>query len=125
MRFTSTLTLAGLVLLTFIGVARAQEPSSVARPGEGVTAPQIEKEVKPVYTESAKKERIQGSVGMDVVVLADGSVGEVNVTQSLDKKHGLDDEAVKAVRQWRFVPGKKDGKAVPVLVEIEMTFTLK
>ena len=125
MRFTSTLTLAGVVFLTSIGVARAQEPSGVARPGEGVTAPQIEKEVKPVYTESAKKERIQGSVGMDVVVLADGSVGDVNVTQSLDKKHGLDDEAVKAVRQWRFVPGKKDGKAVPVLVEIEMTFTLK
>ena len=97
----------------------------MARPGEGVTAPQIEKEVKPVYTESAKKERIQGSVGMEVVVLADGSVGDVNVTQSLDKQHGLDDEAVKAVRQWRFVPGKKDGKAVPVLVEIEMTFTLK
>jgi TonB family protein len=125
MRFTSTLTLAGVVLLTFIGVARAQEPSSVARPGEGVTTPQIEKEVKPVYTESAKKERIQGTVGMDVVVLADGSVGDVNVTQSLDKQHGLDDEAVKAVRQWRFVPGTKDGKAVPVLVEIEMTFTLK
>jgi protein TonB len=125
MRFTSTLTLAGVVFLTFIGVARAQEPSNVARPGEGVTAPQIEKEVKPIYTESAKKERIQGLVGMDVVVLADGSVGDVNVTQSLDQKHGLDDEAVKAVKQWRFVPGKKDGKAVPVLVDIEMTFTLK
>ena len=125
MRFTSTLTLAGVVLLTVIGVARAQEPSNVARPGEGVTAPQIEKEVKPVYTESAKNAGIQGSVGMEVVVLADGSVGDVNVTESLDKKHGLDDEAVKAVRQWRFVPGKKDGKAVPVLVEIEMTFTLK
>ena len=125
MRFTSRLTLAGFMLLTFMGVARAQDPSSVARPGEGVTAPQIEKEVKPVYTESAKKERIQGSVEMDVVVLADGSVGDVTVTRSLDKKHGLDDEAVKAVKQWRFVPGKKDGKAVPVLVEIEMTFTLK
>ncbi len=125
MRFTSPLTYAAVVLLALIGVASAQEPSSVARPGEGVTAPQIEKEVKPVYTESAKKAGIQGSVGMEVVVLADGTVGDVTVTQSLDKKHGLDDEAVKAVKQWQFVPGKKDGKAVPVLVEIEMTFTLK
>ena len=125
MRFTSALTLAGVVVLTLVGVATAQEPSSVARPGEDVTAPQLEKEVKPVYTESAKKERIQGTVIMDVVVLADGSVGEVNITQSLDAQHGLDDEAVKAVKQWRFVPGKKDGAAVSVLVEIEMTFTLK
>jgi len=125
MRFMSTVTLAGVLLLSFLGVARAQEPSSVPRPGKDVTAPKIEKEVKPVYTESAKKERIQGLVGMDVVVLADGSVGDVTVTRSLDKEHGLDDESVKAVKQWRFVPGKKDGKAVPVLVEIEMAFTLK
>ena len=125
MRFTSTLTLAGVMFLAPIAVAHAQAPSNVERPGNGVTAPQIEKEVKPVYTESAKKAGIQGSVGMEVVVLADGSVGDVNVTRSLDKKHGLDDEAVKAVKQWRFVPGKKDGKPVPVLVEIEMTFTLK
>ena len=125
MRFESTVTLAGVLLLSLLGVARAQEPSSVARPGKDVTAPQIEKEVKPVYTESAKKERIQGLVGMDVVVLADGSVGDVTVTRSLDKEHGLDDESVKAVKQWRFVPGKKDGKAVSVLVEIDMTFTLK
>jgi protein TonB len=125
MRFTSALTFAAVLLLSSPGGASAQDPGSVARPGGGVTAPQIEKEVKPVYTDAAKKERIQGTVKMDVVVLADGAVGDVTVTQSLDKKHGLDDEAVKAVRQWRFVPGKKDGKAVPVLVEIEMTFTLK
>jgi TonB family protein len=37
----------------------------------------------------------------------------------------LDDEAVKAMKQWSFNPGKKDGKAVPVLVEVEMSFTLK
>jgi periplasmic protein TonB len=125
MRFMSTLTVAGLVFLSVVSIARAQEPSSVARPGQGVTAPQVVREVKPVYTESAKKERIQGTVAMDVVIQADGSVGDVAVTRSLDKQHGLDDEAVKAVKQWRFAPGKKDGKAVPVLVEIEMSFTLK
>jgi periplasmic protein TonB len=125
MRFTSTLAAAGLVFFSVVTMAKAQEPSSVARPGQDVTAPQVVREVKPVYTESAKKERIQGTVAMDVVVQADGSVGDVTVTRSLDKQHGLDDEAVKAAKQWRFAPGKKDGNAVPVLVEIEMSFTLK
>jgi protein TonB len=68
---------------------------------------------------------IQGRVSLDVVVLADGSVGNVTVAKSLDTVYGLDGEAVKAVKRWQFDPGTKDGKAVPVLVEIEMTFTLR
>ena len=61
---------------------------------------------------------------MEAVVQTDGTVGEVRVVRSLDQKFGLDDEAVKAVKQWRFVPGQKDGVAVPVVVEIEMTFNV-
>ena len=57
------------------------------------------------------------------MVETDGSVGDVRVTKSLDED--LDLEAVKAVRQWRFEPGKKDGKAVRVQITLEMTFTLK
>jgi len=125
MRFTSGLTAVVLAVLALVIVGAAQEPSTVARPGEGVTAPRILREVKPVYTEAAKKERIQGTVAMDVVVKADGNVGDVTVTRSLDTTYGLDAEAVKAVKQWVFDPGKKDGKAVPVLVQIEMSFSLK
>lgn len=123
MRFMYRLTavLLGLVALA-AGVA-AQESSY--RPGDGVTYPRIVKEVKPVYTDAARKERIQGTVMMDVVVRSDGTVGDVNVTKSLDKEFGLDDEAVRAVKQWVFDPGTKDGKAVAVLVQIEMSFTLK
>ena len=95
------------------------------RPGNGVTMPDVLYEVKPAYTESAKQEGIQGSVMLEVVVKDDGSVGDVKVTKSLDTKHGLDEQAVKAIKQWRFKPGTKDGKAVAVLVEVEMTFTLK
>ena len=54
-----------------------------------------------------------------------GTVGDVTVTRSLDTVHGLDEQAVKAMEQWTFDPGRKDGKAVPVLVTVEMTFTLK
>jgi TonB family protein len=125
MRLTSRLTTAVVALLALVAAAAAQQEAPVNRPGPDVTSPKIVREVKPVYTDAAKKERIQGTVVMDVVVQSDGSVGDVTVTRSLDKTYGLDDEAVKAMKQWTFDPGKKDGKAVPVLVQVEMSFTLK
>jgi outer membrane biosynthesis protein TonB len=47
------------------------------------------------------------------------------VVRSLDPTFGLDQEAIKAARQWRFRPGRLMGEAVPVLVTIELTFTLR
>jgi protein TonB len=87
--------------------------------------PRLKHEVKAVYTQEAKDAGIQGTVVLDAEVLADGTVGDVKVKQSLDTKYGLDEQAVKAVKQWTFEPGTKDGKPVPVRVDIEITFTLK
>jgi TonB family protein len=105
------------------GVKSQAEASPVYKPGQGVSAPVVVKEVKPQYTPDAKEAKIQGTVTLECVVETDGSVGDVAVTKSLDT--GLDQEAVKAARQWRFTPGKKDGKAVRVQISFEMTFTLK
>ena len=102
-----------------------QDAPQVYRPGGGVKAPRLISDVKPQYTPEAMQARIQGTVWLLAVVLTTGEVGEVEVTQSLDTVYGLDDEAVKALRQWRFEPGTKDGKAVAVRVEVEMTFKLK
>ena len=92
---------------------------------DGIQMPKLEYEAKPQYTPEAMKAGIQGSIGLSVVVLETGAVGEVKITKSLDKEYGLDDEAVKTVKQWRFKPGMKDGKPVAVRVDIEMTFKLK
>jgi protein TonB len=81
--------------------------------------------VHPKYTPAAMQAGIQGSIVLQAVVLETGAVGDVKVVKSLDKEHGLDDEAVKAMKAWRFEPGTRDGKPVPVSVEVEMTFTLK
>jgi len=64
-------------------------------------------------------------VELEAVVLPDGSVGDVQITRSLDRTFGLDNEAIKAVKQWRFAPGTRLGQPVPVLVTIELTFTLR
>jgi protein TonB len=97
-----------------------------ARPGNGISSPRLIKEVKPNYTADAMRAKIQGIVTLEAVVLPDGSVGPVRVTRSLDPTFGLDQEAERTVRLWRFAPGtNRLGQPVPVLVEIEMTFTLR
>lgn len=93
------------------------------KPSKKVTTPRLLHEVKPQYTARAIRERAQGTVRMRCVVLPDGTVGDVQVKESLHPD--LDLEAVRTVRKWRFVPGMAEGSAVPVQVEIEMTFTLK
>ena len=57
--------------------------------------------------------------------MPDGSVGEVKVTRSLDPIFGLDQEAIKAAKMWRFRPGMRQGEPVPVIITIELTFTLR
>lgn len=97
----------------------------IYREGNGVTSPRVIKEVKPSYTGEAMRARIQGLVTMEAVVMPDGSVGNVQITKSLDSNFGLDKEAIKTVKQWRFEPGRRLGQPVPVLIVIEMTFTLR
>jgi protein TonB len=62
---------------------------------------------------------------LEAVVLADGTVGDVRVTRSLDATFGLDQNAINAVRRWRFLPGTRLGTPLPVIVSIELTFTLR
>jgi len=97
----------------------------VYRPGSGVSTPRILREVKPQYTSEAMRAKIQGEVWLEAVVQPDGTVGHVEIVRSLDSVFGLDQEALKAARQWRFVPGSRMGQPVAVLVTIQMTFTLR
>lgn len=97
----------------------------VHRPGNGVTLPVVLREVKPQYTADAMRAKVQGTVLLECVVLPDGTVGQVEIVRSLDSSFGLDQEAVKAAKQWRFRPGTRFGEPVAVLVTIELTFTLR
>ena len=120
------LTLAATVMLILgsgAGQAARAQDQEVYKAGKDVKAPVVLREVKPTYTEDAMRRRVQGSVEVSAVVKSDGTVGEVVVTKSLDPD--LDEQAVKATRQWEFRPGTKDGKAVNVKVTIELTFTLR
>ncbi len=95
------------------------------RIGNGVQPPRILREVKPQYTAEAMRAKVQGKVLLECVVLADGTVGNVEIVRSLDPTFGLDQEAMKAAKQWRFVPGTRMGEPVAVLVTLELSFTLR
>jgi protein TonB len=115
-----------LVTACVLGAAgTAAQAQEVFKPGNGVSLPIVVSEVKPEYTPEAKQAHIEGNVIVDVVVLANGTVGNVTVARSLDSTFGLDQEAVKAAKQWIFKPGMKDRKPVAVRVSIELTFRLK
>ena len=95
------------------------------RPGNGVISPDVIHEEKPQYTSEAMRAKVQGVVEVEAIVLTDGTVGQVRIVRSLDDRFGLDQKAVEAVRRWRFRPGTRMGSPVPVLVNIELTFTLR
>jgi len=100
-------------------------PVGVLRSGGGVTAPRLIKSARPNYPAEAMRAKAHGVVRLEAVVQPDGTVGEVRVTRSLDRKFGLDESAVKSPKEYRFTPGTKDGVPVPVLVPIEIEFTTR
>lgn len=97
----------------------------VYQPGNGVTMPEPISQAKPLYTGEAMRARVQGEVLLECVVQVNGSVDNCSVARSLDARYGLDQEAIKAARQWRFKPGTRQGQPVPVLVLIGMDFFIR
>ena len=99
---------------------------TVYEPGAaGVQNPRLLKDVQPSYPSLAMRQQVEGEVWLEMVVLPDGTVGDVRVTKSLDMKFGLDVAAVIAAKQWRFEPGTRDGEPVAVLLGLVLEFHLK
>jgi TonB family protein len=93
------------------------------RAGSGISAPAIVREVKPDYTEEARRRGVEGDVVLEIVVRRDGTVGNIRLLQGLGS--GLDQRAVDAVRQWRFSPAMRQGTPVDVMVEVAVEFKLR
>jgi TonB family protein len=93
------------------------------QPGAGIDPPTVVREVRPTYTDEARRRAIEGDVLLEIIVRRDGSVGNVRVTRTLGA--GLEQKAIDAVRQWRFVPAKKGGVPVDVVVDVAVEFKLR
>lgn len=82
--------------------------------------PKVVNQVKPNYPPELRKQEITGRVLVAFTVLADGRVTNVRVEQSTNP--AFDPAALAAVRQWRFEPGQKGGKAVSFRMRIPISF---
>jgi TonB family protein len=100
-------------------------PPGVSLPGDGVSMPRVVHQVNPEYTPEALRAKLEGTVLLQAVVRTHGVPTDISVLRSLDRRFGLDQRAIAALREWRFAPGLRAGQPVPVLVQVEMSFSLK
>ena len=80
-------------------------------------------ETKPNYTGEAMRARIQGLVKLEAIVMPDGR-RQRSHRQSLDNS-SASTRKPRTLRQWRFKPGMRLGQPVPVLILVEISFTLR
>ena len=80
--------------------------------------------VQPFYTPAAQEAGIEGVVRLVGVVSTDGVIENLRIIESLDSVYGLDEQARRAVSQWRFDPGTRNGEPVPVELEFVIRYTL-
>ena len=113
-----------IALLHTAALANSSPRSPVqALAQEGNTVPPVIIQwVDASYTDSALKQRVEGSVVLMAIVRQDGSIGAVSVSESLEGS--LDRRALEAVRTWKFEPATRAGKPVVVVVEIRVDFEL-
>ena len=87
--------------------------------GPSITPPRVAKQVNPSYPTN-RGVRATGSVIIALVVSSKGLPKNPHIVKGIDKD--LDQSAVDAVKQWRFVPAQKDGKPVAVRISLEIRF---
>lgn len=93
------------------------------RAGAGIDAPKLVKEVRPDYTPDARRRNIEGDVVLEIVITNRGTVDRVRVLRGLGA--GLDENAIAAVKQWRFEPARRQGAPVDVVVEVSVGFHMR
>jgi TonB family protein len=104
------------------GAAPAEGPSrdGTYRVGGGVKAPKATYSPDPAYPEEARRAKYQACVVLWLVVDAEGSPQKIRIQQAAGM--GLDEEAIEAVKQWRFEPATRNGQPVPVMINVEVNF---
>lgn len=100
----------------------AEQPIPV---GGAVLKPEIipGTRIAPRYTEAARRTRLSGTVVLEAIIDKQGNVTAVRVLQPL--RMGLDQEAVRAVQQWKFRPATLHGKPVAVYFNLTVTFQVQ
>lgn len=92
------------------------------RVGETIKAPMKTRDVKPAFPAEAMRQKVDGTVVMEIVVDCAGAVSDARVLRGVPL---LNDVALDAVRQWRYRPTLLNGVPVPVVLTVTVSFTLR
>ncbi len=79
---------------------------------------------EPGYPETARRNKVEGRVMLDVQINSNGRVGSVRVFSSSGSRV-LDSTAISAVKRWSFSPARKGGKPVSSQVRVPFRFSIK
>jgi len=127
-----------LLPLLLLGTAIAQDSAPISLLGKDhvpicrgrdsdapdcITAPHTTYAPDPDYPEKERKARRMGTVVLELVVGSDGLPHDITVAHPLSSK--FDAAAIDAVKKWKFTPASKDGKPVPVRINVEVSFHLR
>ncbi|MBI4766404.1 MAG: energy transducer TonB [Deltaproteobacteria bacterium] len=92
--------------------------------GSSLAVPRYGQNREPYYPAAAREQGWQGTALLKVLVLKNGTVGSLEIKRSSGYSL-LDRSALKAVKDWKFVPAQKDGQPIEIGVEIPVTFRLE
>jgi TonB family protein len=90
--------------------------------GGGVSAPEVIHSVQPQFTAEARSQNLQGVVAVQLIVDSQGFPQAVRIVRPLGL--GLDEQAIAAVKQYRFRPATYEGHSVSVQMVIDVDFRL-
>ena len=102
--------------------SRHSSESAAVFKAAGVTVPRCSYCPQPSYTDAARSAKYQGTAKFNVVVDENGRGSSISLLDPAG--HGLDVEAIKMIRTWKFMPAIREGKPVAVCVMIEVSFKL-
>ncbi len=102
--------------------AQADDKSPVMHVRDGVLKPVKLSGEDPKYSEIARRARIQGTVILEAIINKDGDIARLRTIKGLPME--LTDNAIAAVKTWKYEPATLDGKPVSVYYQLTINFRL-
>src|SRR5215472_7428688 len=102
---------------------RFAELNPSGQPGADLSAPEAITKVDPAYPQDLMQDHVEGTVVLRAIIRSDGSVAEVRVLEGVEQR--LDENARKALEQWRFRPGTKNGVPIDIEAVVRVPFKVR
>jgi TonB family protein len=91
--------------------------------GGDVRKPKVLHIADAIYSKDGLKNKISGNVEVYLVIDKSGNPIHLRIVRGLG--YGLDEQALQAVRQYRFQPATRDGEPVSVDMYVDVKFWIK